>query len=152
MRKERRPGLQPPAIKALTVRGESKSMLSPLTGEGLTIEPGDGQGPGADVSIRLTWKGRSGARNPAELLAPYFRNVLQVAADRRPAPVEMRFEQLEHFNSSTVAVSIHLIQQARSQQVPLVFVYDQSLKWQKLSFDAMRVFVKSDGLLQLRSV
>jgi hypothetical protein len=28
-------------------------------------------------------------------------------------------------------------------------VYDQKLKWQKLSFDAIRVFVKSDGLLQL---
>jgi hypothetical protein len=127
-------------------------MLSPLSGEGLTIEAADGQGPGGDVRIHLTWKGRSGARNPGELLAPYFRNVLQLAADRGPAPVEMHFERLEHFNSSTVAVLIHLIQQARSRQVPLVFVYDQSLKWQKLSFDAMRVFVKSDGLLQLRSV
>jgi hypothetical protein len=64
----------------------------------------------------------------------------------------MHFEALEHFNSSTVAALIHLIQEARSRQIPLVFVYNQSLKWQKLSFDAMRVFIKSDGLLQMRSV
>jgi hypothetical protein len=31
-----------------------------------------------------------------------------------------------------------------------VLVYDQALKWQKLSFDALRVFAKDD-LLELRS-
>jgi hypothetical protein len=125
-------------------------MLVPLNGEGLTIEAAEaGAGP---VGIKLTWKGRSGARNPSEFLMPYFRNVLESAAQRGRVGVEMHFEGLEHFNSSTVAALIHLIQDARGRQVPLVFVYDQNLKWQKLSFDAMRVFVKSDGLLQMRSI
>jgi hypothetical protein len=125
-------------------------MLVPLNGEGLTIDAAEAAaGP---VGIRLTWKGRSGARNPSEFLMPYFRNVLEVANQRGRVGVEMHFEGLEHFNSSTVAALIHLIQDARGKQVPLVFVYDQNLKWQKLSFDAMRVFVKSDGLLQMRSI
>jgi hypothetical protein len=124
-------------------------MLVPLNGEGLTIEAAEAGGP---VGIRLTWKGRSGARNPSEFLMPYFRSILEIAAKRGRVGVEMHFEGLEHFNSSTVAALIHLIQDARGKQVPLVFVYDQNLKWQKLSFDAMRVFVKSDGLLQMRSI
>jgi hypothetical protein len=127
-------------------------MLPALSGDGLTIEATEpGRAPSA-AAVRLSWRGRSAARNPSELLTPFFRTVLEEAASRGAVPVEMHFEALEHFNSSTVAALIHLIQEARSRQVPLVFVYDQSLKWQKLSFDAMRVFIKSDGLLQMRSV
>jgi hypothetical protein len=124
-------------------------VVPPLSNDGLTIEPKDAAG---DVGFCLTWKGRSGARTPSELLVPYFRNLLDAAAQRGKVAVEMHFEGLEHFNSSTVAALIHLIQEARGRQVPLVFVYDQALKWQKLSFDALRVFAKSDGLLRLRSV
>jgi hypothetical protein len=123
-------------------------VLLPLTSDGLTIEATD-QPPGARAGIRLTWKGRSSARNPGEFLVPYFRNMLQTATERGRVPLEIHFEDLEHFNSATIAAVIFLIQDARGQQVPLVFVYDQKLKWQKLSFDAIRVFVKSDGLLQL---
>lgn len=122
-------------------------MIAPLQADDLKIEPLDGTGP---PSVRLVWHGRSGARNPGEVLSPYFREVLNEAS-AKGLPVEMHFQHLEHFNSSTVAALIHLIQNARTKNVPMVFVYDQSLKWQKLSFDAMRVFVKSDGLLQMRS-
>ncbi len=64
--------------------------------------------------------------------------------------VEMHFEKLEHFNSSTIAAIIRFIQDARTKGVRLVIVYNQALKWQKLSFDALRVFAK-DSLLELRS-
>jgi hypothetical protein len=123
-------------------------MLAPLQADDLKIEPLEATGP---PSVRLVWRGRSGARNPGEVLSPYFREVLSAAAGQG-LPVEMHFQHLEHFNSSTVAALIHLIQNARAKNVPMVFVYDQALKWQKLSFDAMRVFVKSDGLLQMRSI
>jgi hypothetical protein len=125
-------------------------MVQPLATDGLTIEPVDDRSAGGDT-IRFFWKGRSTARNPGELLVPYFQGIFQSAIEGR-ATVEMHFERMEHFNSSTVGALIYLIQDARGRQIPLVFVYDQKLKWQKLSFDAMRVFVKSDGLLQMRSV
>ncbi|HXU83441.1 MAG TPA: hypothetical protein VN914_18740 [Polyangia bacterium] len=116
----------------------------------MTIEPVDDRNDG--TAIRLVWKGRSSARNPGELLVPYFQGVFDWAVRSGRVTVEMHFERMEHFNSSTVGALIYLIQDARGRQVPMVFVYDQKLKWQKLSFDAMRVFVKSDGLLQMRSV
>jgi hypothetical protein len=102
-------------------------------------------------SLRLLWTGRSGDRNPHLILGPYFEQVLASAAAQR-ASLELRFEKLDHFNSSTVATIIQLIQDARQRDIKLAIVYDARLRWQKLSFDALRVFVAADGLLELRSV
>lgn len=103
---------------------------------------------GGVAPVQLMWKGRSNHRNPAEALAPYFREALEEASTRK-VPIELHFEQLEHFNSSTITAIIQLIQDARARSIKLVLVYDQALKWQKLSFDALRVFARDD-LLELR--
>src|ERR1041384_3489560 len=103
----------------------------------------------ASSAVRLLWRGKSNNRHPGEALAPYFSEVL-ATADTRRVPLELHFEKLEHFNSSTITSIIQLIQDSRARAVKLVLVYDQALKWQKLSFDALRVFAKDD-LLELRS-
>lgn len=104
---------------------------------------------GAPPAVQLLWKGKSNERHPNDALAPYFREVLAMAGTRK-LPIELHFEKLEHFNSSTITSIIQLIQDSRARAIKLVLVYDQSLKWQKLSFDALRVFAK-DELLELRS-
>jgi hypothetical protein len=116
-----------------------------LTADDLTIEASEGEPP---APITLVWKGKSDDRYPGKVLGPYFGRVLARAEERR-APVEMHFEKLDHFNSSTIAAVIRFIQDARQRAVKLVLVYNQQLKWQKLSFDALRVFAKDD-LLELR--
>lgn len=63
----------------------------------------------------------------------------------------MRFNTLEHFNSSTITSVIEMIQDARARAVPLVIGYDGKVTWQKVTFEALKVFVKSDGLLELRA-
>jgi hypothetical protein len=103
----------------------------------------------ASAPVRLLWRGKSNNRHPGDALAPYFRQVL-AAADTRRVPLELHFEKLEHFNSSTITSIIQLIQDSRARAVKLILVYDQALKWQKLSFDALRVFAKDD-LLELRT-
>jgi hypothetical protein len=112
----------------------------------LQIQALGGEGP---TPIQLVWMGKSNDRHPGKVLQPYFGSVLQVASQNR-VPVELRFEKLEHFNSSTITSIIQLIQDARARGVKLVLVYAQALKWQKLSFDALRVFARDD-LLELRS-
>jgi hypothetical protein len=104
---------------------------------------------GVPPAVQLLWKGKSNERHPNETLAPYFREVLAAAGNRK-VPIELHFEKLEHFNSSTITSIIQLIQDSRARSIKLVLVYDQALKWQKLSFDALRVFAKDD-LLELRS-
>src|ERR1041385_1890086 len=103
----------------------------------------------ASTSVQLLWRGKSNNRHPGEALAPYFREILATASQNQ-LPIELHFERLEHFNSSTITSIIQLIQDSRARQVKLVLVYDQALKWQKLSFDALRVFARDD-LLELRS-
>jgi hypothetical protein len=100
--------------------------------------------------ITLVWLGKSAERYPHEKLAPYFAKLLADPAAKGRG-VEMHFERLGHFNSSTITTIIQFIQDARAGGVKLVFVYDPALKWQKLSFDAMRVFAK-DSLLEVKTV
>ena len=114
----------------------------------LTIDVGESTAPPA---ISMTWRGKSNDRFPRRTLGPFFERVLGVAQTRK-VPVEMHFTKLEHFNSSTITSVIELIQEARSKQVPLVIHYDGKVTWQKVTFEALRVFVKNDGLLELRTL
>lgn len=95
------------------------------------------------------WRGKSNERNPPEILKPWFEKLLE-AVTAKGGSVEMHFEKIEHFNSSTITALIKLIQVCRKSNTKLVMVYDQSLKWQRLSFDALRVFEKNDDLFHLR--
>ena len=117
-----------------------------LLADDLTIEVTE---PSPSGPLTLHWRGKSDDRYPGKILAPYFAQVLVEAAERETG-VEMHFEKLDHFNSSTIAAVIRFIQDARQRGVKLVIVYNQALKWQKLSFDALRVFVRDDGLVELR--
>ncbi len=91
--------------------------------------------------IRLDWKGKSSTRDPGKLLKPFFEHVL-VAAQRRTAAIEMHFEKLEHFNSSTIAEVIAVIHRAQAVRVPLTLHYDGKLRWQALSFEALQRALK----------
>lgn len=102
-----------------------------------------------DAVFQCTWKGKSNERNPPEILRPWFDKLLATVGEKK-GTVEMHFEKIEHFNSSTITALIRLIQTCRKANLKLVMVYDQTLKWQRLSFDALRVFEKNDELFALR--
>jgi hypothetical protein len=92
----------------------------------------------APNSLRLSFKGRSVERQPGLVLNPYFQELL-AHANQTGAGIELHFEELEHFNSSTVTALIELIQAARRQNLSLVVVYDGTQKSQQTSFNALRV-------------
>jgi hypothetical protein len=102
---------------------------------------------GAD-GPRVVWQGKSSDRHPETVLEPFFATLVEECA-ARGVSMEMRFERLHHFNSSTIGYLIKLIQDMRARTVPLVIYFDHALLWQKLSFEALRVFSK-DKLLQIR--
>jgi hypothetical protein len=102
-----------------------------------------------DGTYSCTWRGKSNERNPPEILKPWFEKLIAAATEGKSG-IEMHFEKIDHFNSSTITALIKLIQVCRKSTVKLAMVYDQSLKWQRLSFDALRVFEKNDDLFQLR--
>ncbi len=85
----------------------------------------------------LNWLGRSASRSPGAVLHPWFDQLFGVARERNAA-LEMRFERLEHFNSSTIAVLIQLINSAQDRRIRMTVRYDANLRWQTLSFDALK--------------
>lgn len=98
--------------------------------------------------IRLDWFGRSDARRPNEILQPYLATVLDEARDTRAA-VEMHFEAMDFFNSSTVSVLVQFLQVARVHRIPLRYSYRAEVRWQKLCFEALRVFEALDELIKV---
>ena len=114
------------------------------TGE-LTIEPRE-----RPDAVELCWLGKSNARAADRLVGAYLEQALGRARELGVA-LELRFEKLLHFNSSTIASVIRLIEAARAHKTRLVLYSDPSREWQRLAFDALRVFVQPDGLFDVRS-
>jgi hypothetical protein len=101
--------------------------------------------------LRCDWRGRSVEREADLTLRPYFDSLL-ARAQEQDATLEMHFEELDYFNSSTIGALITFIQKARRQKVNLRLVYAGTIKWQSLSFDALRMFERGDRLFELRAV
>lgn len=114
----------------------------------LTIEVEERESP---ATLRLRWLGKSTERQPGRALEPFFLEALDRARQLETV-VELHFEELLQLNSATVAAVIRLIQAARAREIRLVVHYDPQRQWQRVSFDALRVFEKPDGLLELRPV
>jgi hypothetical protein len=106
---------------------------------------------GAHGPLRVFWRGKSNERNPSKELAAFFASLLESAQLRR-APVEFHFGAIEYVNSSTLTALVQFIERCRAVGIKLTVVYDTERKWQRLSFDALRVLVKDDGLLELRPI
>jgi len=65
------------------------------------------------------------------------------------AALEMHFEDLEFFNSSTITSIIHFIKDLSGRRVTTSITYDASRGGQKVFFDALRMLQKTDGLLKI---
>lgn len=98
--------------------------------------------------IRLHWLGRSASRRPDDLLEPFLSGVLEDARQTM-AGLEMRFEAMEYLNSATVAVLVHFLHRARLAGIAVRFTYRPSVRWQRLSFEALRVFEHLDSMVQV---
>jgi hypothetical protein len=102
--------------------------------------------------LQLHWLGKSNDRQPGNLLAPFFSSALGVAVERG-VPLEMHFERIKHFNSSTIAAIVQLMHETRRRSVQLIIVYDAALKWQKLSFDGLQMLARTEaGGIEVRSI
>lgn len=105
----------------------------------------------AGGTIRLDWRGKSNARQPEVQLNPFLSDIARKALETKSG-IEMHFEELEFFNSSTITVIIQHVKDLRERSIKLVLSYDRGQKWQKIFFDALAMFEKSDGLLKIVAV
>ena len=105
---------------------------------------------GAPGLIRLDWRGKSNHRQPDVALAPFFADMTSRAVSGQKA-LEMHFEQLEFFNSSTITLIIQYVKELRDRKVKLTVSFDSRHRWQKIFFDALFIFDKGDGLFTIQS-
>jgi hypothetical protein len=99
--------------------------------------------------LDLHWTGRSTNRDPSRFLGPYF-SVGLSAAKASGKVLALHFEKLEQLNTATLRAVVQLVRDARERGVRLRILFDASVKWQKLSFDALRA-LSGDGELELIS-
>ena len=113
----------------------------------LTIEV-DEDVPGV---LRLDWRGKSNHRQPDLVLTPFFADITSRAVSGQKS-LEMHFEQLEFFNSSTITLIIQYVKELRDRKVKLTVSFDSRHRWQKIFFDALFIFDKGDGLFTIQSL
>jgi hypothetical protein len=87
------------------------------------------------VRVRLT--GKSSSRDAGKVLTPIFDQALQ-SASAEGRVLELHFERLEYFNSSTIAALVQFIRTAQAKGIALTVFYDGTQKWQAMSFDALK--------------
>lgn len=109
----------------------------------------DSSTPDDSDVLKLVWHGKSTDRQPSKTVLPYLCAALDRAAELG-RKLELRFEELEHFNSSTISALVQLIHEARRRNSPMALVYDRNIKWQRLSFEALAVLAR-DGVVELRT-
>ena len=108
----------------------------------------DDSAPGR-ISLHLS--GSSNSRDPSTGLRPFF-SVMLAQAAAKSLSLELHFEKLSHFNSSTIATLLRFIEDARAKQVKLAIFYDGSLRWQAHNFQALGPLVRKDGMLTIQRI
>lgn len=112
----------------------------------LSIEVG-----GTAEGLELIWRGSSNSRNPGEALRAYFKVALAEAAVRR-AKLDLHFEDLIQFNSSTVSVLLNLVDEAAAAGVKVTYFYDGALRWQAHNFESIALLKRDVMGFSVRKV
>ena len=101
--------------------------------------------------LRIDWRGKSNHKSPETVLSGFFSDVTRWAVKHRGS-LEMHFEELEFFNSSTITAIIKYFKELRQRQIKLAVSFSGSHRWQRIFFDALWVFVKEDGLFKMTAL
>lgn len=93
--------------------------------------------------IKVYWKGKSVTRNPAEFITPILLEVLGFA-QQHDREIELDFRELLYINSSTITPLIKILERIRTGDRRVKVLYDRSMRWQEISFLALKVFETED--------
>ena len=102
-----------------------------------------------DPSITIRFIGKSNERNPSKFISPILSDVLH-QSDSGNKEIVLDFNELEYMNSSTITPILKILDKAtREKNYRITIVYRQSLKWQDLSFSALKIFELKDNKIKI---
>ncbi|MBW2001377.1 MAG: hypothetical protein JRI30_02535 [Deltaproteobacteria bacterium] len=99
--------------------------------------------------MTIKFIGKSNERNPSKFISPILSNVLH-QSDSGNKEIVLDFNELEYMNSSTITPILKILNKAtREKNYRITIVYRQSLKWQDLSFSALKIFELKDNKIKI---
>jgi len=102
-----------------------------------------------DTSITIRFIGKSNERNPSKFISPILSDVLH-QSDSGNKEIILDFKELEYMNSSTITPILKILDKAtREKNYRITITYRQSLKWQDLSFSALKIFELKDNKIKI---
>ena len=102
-------------------------------------------------TIVTKWTGKSVDRNPSEFIVPILTNLLE-RENGIAKKIVLDFQQLDYMNSSTITPIIKILERAKRGNVQLVVEYNKGLKWQDLSFSALKIFQTKDKRVEIKGL
>jgi hypothetical protein len=120
------------------------SATQSYTSDSLRVEVSED--PGA---ITMGWFGKSTMRKPGDFLTPIITDLLKRGAEsgRR---VVLDFRSLQYMNSSTITPVIRALEQTRRGTGRMSVLFRADLKWQHLSFTALKIFETTDARIEIK--
>lgn len=102
-------------------------------------------------SITTHWIGKSIDRNPGQFLNPILVKLINTGNEVNKRIV-LDFRKLDYMNSSTITPIIKILDRAKRGKLQVTIQYNKLLKWQDLSFSALKIFQTKDKRVEIRGM
>ena len=102
-------------------------------------------------SITTYWTGKSIDRNPGQFINPILVDLVRRSNEDNKRIV-LDFQKLDYMNSSTITPLIKILERANKGRMNITVQYRKQLKWQDLSFSALKIFQTEDKRVEIRGI
>ncbi len=99
-------------------------------------------------TLTLTFHGKSIERTPGEFLVPIFKECIEEPS-LKTHNIEFDMRDLEYINSSTITIFARLLENAKNEVKKLSILYKSSVRWQRLCFEALKIFETQTKNIQI---
>jgi hypothetical protein len=97
----------------------------------------------SQTQVLVAFTGISIARDPAPFIDPILKDAAE-RAEKRSKELVVDFRSLDRMNSSSVSPILRLLHHAHGGKLRLTLTYAKLLKWQAMSFAALKIFETVD--------
>jgi hypothetical protein len=102
-------------------------------------------------AIVANWTGKSVDRNPSKFITPILVDLLERSNELKKRFI-LNFQRLDYMNSSTITPIIKILERAKKGNGQITVIYNKLLKWQDLSFSALKIFQTKDKRVEIRGL
>jgi hypothetical protein len=97
-----------------------------------------------DQEIQVTWLGKSVEREPGKFINPILSEML-MRGQKTNKRIILIFTSLSYMNSSTIMTISKFLEKGKDGNSYITVRYNDDRRWQKLSFNALKIFQTNDG-------